>query len=255
MNPLPVNTAIQFESRQPTTAEILAYAASRKDKWFSPQAAPRKRVEPIEQPVTRVYMTAPTERLWRAQHDSHVAAYYSWKGNNPASFLKMRCREIGVDYSEVTGARRTRSIVAVRGQLIAELKTLFPEMTLPALGRLFGGRDHTTILYFLRKHGAVTSDGSSRCRPASHWNPKVKELFDQGMRLKDIAAAIGRSQTTVSFIIKQNGWRRTTPRIEDHTDKIRELFLSGFPPREIGPVIGYSRSHVANFVRLMGWQR
>jgi hypothetical protein len=242
--------------RHPSSAaEVFANAAAVRKRLFSPPARPVKRAEPVEAVVTRVYMTAPTERVWREQYDCHVIAYYSWKGNTPVGFLKMRCRELGVDYADVTGSRRTRQIVSVRGQLIAELKTLYPEMTLPSMGRLFGGRDHTTILYFLRKHGAVAPDGSTRCRLTAHWNPKVKELFDQGMKLKDIARAIGRSQTTVSFIIKQNGWKRTAPCIEDHTDKIREMFLSGMPPKEIGPVIGYSRSHVANYVRLMGWKR
>jgi hypothetical protein len=39
---LPQATQLQIESRQPTAAEILAYAASRQNKWFSPRPAPRK---------------------------------------------------------------------------------------------------------------------------------------------------------------------------------------------------------------------
>nr|WP_245297488.1 helix-turn-helix domain-containing protein [Rhizobium lusitanum] len=53
-------------------------------------------------------------------------------------------------YSKVVGGRVLHEIVAVRHQLIWEIYDKFP-LSLPQIGRMFGGRDHTSILYAVRK--------------------------------------------------------------------------------------------------------
>jgi hypothetical protein len=250
---LPSATQLQMKSRQITTAEMLAYAASRHNKWFPSHAAPRAKEEATApRRVTRIVQAAPAPRVWTGQHDSHVHAFLEWKGNEPVGFLKLRCRELDLDYSLIVGTSRKRNDVRRRGELISEMKARFPEMTLPALGRIFGGRDHTTILHFLRKHGGI----SRRCSPSVQWRDKVDELFHQGLLLRDIAQAIGRSQATVCLIIKENGWTRGVHRrVEDHVDTIREMYMAGAYSKDIAPVIGYSRSHVSEFIKRQGWKR
>lgn len=51
----------------------------------------------------------------------------------------------------MVGRLRTPSMVAARDEAIALIYTHCRRMSLPELGRMFGGRDHTTILHSLRK--------------------------------------------------------------------------------------------------------
>jgi chromosomal replication initiation ATPase DnaA len=49
---------------------------------------------------------------------------------------------------------RERRITSVRQAAYALTKTLRPLYSLPEIGRVFGGRDHTTIIHGLRRHAA-----------------------------------------------------------------------------------------------------
>ena len=207
MNPLPVNTAIQFESRQPTTAEILAYAASRKDKWFSPQAAPRKREEPIEQPVTRVYMTAPKQRSWTVQHDAHVRAFIEWHGNAPLAYLKMRCREIGISYAELIGASRDQKLVEHRHALMVEVKLKFPHCSNPFIATLFR-RDHTVIYHALEKHGIHVPRKIRNPRRIADVASRVKKMFEGGKTYAEIGMEIDFHPAVVRRLVNKMGWTR-----------------------------------------------
>lgn len=56
-----------------------------------------------------------------------------------------------VTVDEVIGPRRDRQIVAVRHEAIRLVHQHCPHLSLPMIGRLFGNRDHTTILHSLKK--------------------------------------------------------------------------------------------------------
>ncbi len=161
---LPSATALQIESRQPTTAEILAYAASRTNKWFSPQREAPKQIEPVEHPSAPVRITAPPKRLWTVQHDSHMAAYYEWKGNEPLGFLKLRCREMGVNYADIVGPSVKVIHTTPRSALIVEIRLRYPALSLVQIGSLFGDRDHTSIRTCLIKHGVMDARKTTPAR-------------------------------------------------------------------------------------------
>jgi predicted GTPase len=66
--------------------------------------------------------------------------------------------ETGVQYADIVGRSRTHRIVAARFRAIAAVYEQCRDATgarlsKPAVARIFGGRDHTTILYALRKSG------------------------------------------------------------------------------------------------------
>lgn len=61
----------------------------------------------------------------------------------------------GVTIAAITGRSVRREIVAARHEAIALAHAARPDLSLPALGRLFR-RDHTTILNALRKGGRTT---------------------------------------------------------------------------------------------------
>lgn len=56
-----------------------------------------------------------------------------------------------VTWEEISGIRRTRRLVIPRQRCMFEVSRQRPDLSLPAIGRIFGGRDHTTILHAVRK--------------------------------------------------------------------------------------------------------
>jgi chromosomal replication initiation ATPase DnaA len=70
-------------------------------------------------------------------------------GATPHQYLRARCQQIGIDVEQVMGGDRHRWLAKVRQVLIWELWRLYA-MSMPKLGRMFG-RDHTTIIYSIRK--------------------------------------------------------------------------------------------------------
>jgi hypothetical protein len=54
--------------------------------------------------------------------------------------------------AHITGDQRSKPFVRARYAAIAEVRRIYPEKSLPWLGRQFN-RDHTTILHALRKMG------------------------------------------------------------------------------------------------------
>jgi chromosomal replication initiator protein len=60
------------------------------------------------------------------------------------------CRYYGVTMDELLGDKRTRRIVGPR-QVAMYLSRELTEASLPAIGRAFGGRDHTTVMYAVQK--------------------------------------------------------------------------------------------------------
>jgi chromosomal replication initiation ATPase DnaA len=58
----------------------------------------------------------------------------------------------GVSVADIKGATRVFHIVAARQEAMALVYKLRPDLSLPAIGRIFD-RDHTTVLHAVRKLG------------------------------------------------------------------------------------------------------
>jgi chromosomal replication initiator protein len=69
------------------------------------------------------------------------------------------CRYYGVTHEEITGDKRTRRIVGPR-QVAMYLSRELTDASLPQIGRAFGGRDHTTVMYAVQKvHDQMSGEG------------------------------------------------------------------------------------------------
>ena len=55
----------------------------------------------------------------------------------------------GLDPWMLVNSARRRDVVRARMVCTWVLRTKFPDLTLPAIGRLLGGRDHSSIIYYL----------------------------------------------------------------------------------------------------------
>lgn len=131
------------------------YQAVRARLWFSksPKAETVEAGEP--KPIVKViYARRPAWKVQETNFDLHVRQYHdrllSLKCNKPLIYLKDRCNEIGISYAEIIGPKRTHEFTGPRHLLMWELYTKFG-LSFPALGRMFGGRDHTSCLFAVRK--------------------------------------------------------------------------------------------------------
>lgn len=69
------------------------------------------------------------------------------------------CAKHGVSYACVMSKRRDHNIVDARHEAIALMHKANPDFSLPRLGLIFG-RDHSTILFALQRHGKVKRNGA-----------------------------------------------------------------------------------------------
>lgn len=69
----------------------------------------------------------------------------------PKRIIARTAEAFGLTYDDIVGERRTKDVVRARHAAIAAVREEWPAKTLPQLGRMFGGRDHTTILHALRR--------------------------------------------------------------------------------------------------------
>lgn len=76
-----------------------------------------------------------------------------------ADIIRATAERHGVPARRLIGRGMARNIVMARHEAIAEAYQARPDLSLPVLGRLFGNRDHTTILHALRKMGVYQGRG------------------------------------------------------------------------------------------------
>lgn len=146
-------TAREFTS----AAEMRAAAAAVHSRCFNPVTKPKPAAAST---IDNVVQIAPRKRrlpLWKFEEtffDAHVAQYKARVIEIAAAparvFIKDRSIELGVPYKVIIGDDRRDKTVAVRHLLMWEVHQRFA-LSFPAIGRLFGGRDHTTALYAIRK--------------------------------------------------------------------------------------------------------
>ena len=145
-------------------AEMLANAVAVKRRLMSgPKKKPANRPPPVQEKRVFRRVALPEWMAKKTKFDFDVVLKARWLFEQQApcaAHLKRRCEELGYDVSEITGLSRRRGVVEARHLIIWEIKRcLKPEISYPELGRLFGGRDHTTILHAVQKIDAMKETG------------------------------------------------------------------------------------------------
>ena len=231
----------------PTLAAAHAARIARHRKW---EAAARKAMQARQieaRPDTVPH--APVERVW-AEHDDHKRAWLEWKTNEPVGYLKMRCRQLDVDYRLIVGPTRQSDIVRHRHALIVEIRDRYRK-SLPELGRLFN-RDHTSILAVVRKG----PDGYAPAGRAVVDRARIIALHNAGFSQKEIAKRVGCCASAVSrTLIAHFPASAKTRLMKDHADEIRALFAAGRTFADIAHATGFDPSAISKFVRKKGWTR
>jgi len=78
---------------------------------------------------------------------------------------QQRARQFGLMYDDVVGSCRCAVNVEARQAAIHDVRQLWPDLSYPTLGRLFGNRNHSTIIHSERQHQARLDAGTARPRP------------------------------------------------------------------------------------------
>lgn len=138
------------------------------------------------------------------------------------SFIIDRAKDFGFTYDEVTAKTRRADIVYARQMIMLDAKDKWPELTLPEIGRLFGGFDHTTVLHALRRAEDYRSGKVPPYTPTKRvkskgiygmrkrLKPEVQEkmvtmFLEWGKSRSEIAEEIGVAYKTVINVLRKNG--------------------------------------------------
>lgn len=70
------------------------------------------------------------------------------------AIIGVYCKDKGIQVKEVIGWGRGQSLVAARRYIIRQIRKT-TNLSLNEIGKIFGGRDHSTILHYLNCKGWV----------------------------------------------------------------------------------------------------
>jgi len=137
-------------------------ALARERKWSLSAAAIRMLAEPDGKSVAQ--LTDVCEQLTRRHRpvtESDVRRL--WSQEDPprsptvAEIVRVTSAEFSLPAAEITGTSRSRTTASAR-RMAMFLARQLTDLSLIAIGRHFGGRDHTTVLYSCRRVQQQLSD-------------------------------------------------------------------------------------------------
>lgn len=173
--------------RQPLTeAECRAYASAISAR--------------LRGPAKIVNIRPPAAKRSPMDARAHVDAYRDYleakamQSRLPRGYVKVRCFELGVQFDDIMSRSRKSEHVEARHLLISEVKDRFQHLSFPQIGRLFGGIDHTSVLFALKKHGY---EPGNRYRLSACTISEVKAMYASGAAFRQIAEHFGCAINTV----------------------------------------------------------
>lgn len=210
-------TVASFEA-----ATVRRYAQAREALWGKPRqvnvrahldrVAEPKRIAPP--PLPPAPKAKPKVKfIWVRQYNDHVIAFRRWqlaeeqgkeyvplteRPDVNAIIMEVLSGFPGVTIDDIKGPRRTKLFARPRQLAIYEVSRQRPDMSFPQIGRLFGGRDHTTCLHAVKKIEAER--GAIRGRVAAERsaapNGGRAENEQSGQTAQATAATAGRTAQT-----------------------------------------------------------
>lgn len=182
MNALPAATALQIRE-----CDLVPKASTRRD-WWSYRPAQ------VKQEATK-----PRLRMVWLQPDNVPLA-----DETPAQFVRRRCIEMNLCVKSVCSESKLRMFTEPRQKLMAEVRVAFPKMSFPAIAKVFGKKDHQTVIHACRKHGI----GLMPKHELKYHREAVCELYRKGLTKRDIGRELGFSGEAVCAFIRREGITR-----------------------------------------------
>ena len=166
----------ELQRQSAAYADIRARLLRPANAYVAPKTVPKP--EPIK-----------LRRRKPIQQNDHVLRW-QWhlaNQNSPAGHIARRSAELGVPVEKVKSRCRTTKVTKAKQLIMWELHTIWPNLSLKAIGRLFGGLDHTSVLAALRKYGYETKTPR---RITKAEITKIKTLHEAGATNVDIAKVL-----------------------------------------------------------------
>lgn len=146
-----------------TAAEIFANAKAVRAKFFAPKPRVNLRIKDVEEEPKKRQPTIIVSYRDLSQKDAHVTAFRLYEAKRDCkahAYLKARASELGFPVEDIIGKGRTRGIVRPRQVIVWEIKrNIKPWISFPELGRMFGFRDHTTMLHSINMIDRLIASG------------------------------------------------------------------------------------------------
>lgn len=97
---------------------------------------------------------------------------------SPIHIIAIVSRVLNVSEGDLTGQSRKREFAESRAIAMSLIRSYFPKISLSATGKLFGGRDHSTVIYNVN----LAADLISTDRKFKLKYLEIKQQIDKIMR-------------------------------------------------------------------------
>lgn len=178
-------------------------------------------------------------------HNDFVAAPQAIDLDGDEDIVGTLSEYFGYSKEDVLARSRKQDLVRVRDFIVYLLRE-YGDMSYPAIGRLLGGRDHTTIIHSFNKTSEVIRSNPDFEKNFTNIRDKVAEIKERKLRLeKDIIPEILSSATT------EGRTRTRAPvykEVPERNMRVLELWREGLTLANIGNVVGVSRERIRQIV-------
>jgi chromosomal replication initiation ATPase DnaA len=147
----PVNYGLRPDFVQGVYAKRRAEAAKREDA----ENAAKRKAAALAMQIEAQRLAADAIQA-EAEREAEIAGKFAVAKESRmvgTEILRLIESITGIDRNVITGGTKAQKIMRVRWDAICLIKHLRPDYSLPAIGRVMGGRDHTTVLNALGKRG------------------------------------------------------------------------------------------------------
>jgi hypothetical protein len=134
--------------------DYLAQAKALRAKFYpaTPPVVMRPAPKPDPDPVLEVYgppLPSRTDREWaKVKAEARDAINRANSGMiSPRYIIAAFAAERGLSVADLIGPSRRHAIARPRQDLMAELHRIRPDLSLVQIGKLLGGKDHTTVMH------------------------------------------------------------------------------------------------------------
>lgn len=109
--------------------------------------------------------------------------------------IAIAAEQAGIKPADITGKRRIRRLVKVRFRAMAVARMIRQDKSLPLLGRIFGGRDHSTVDHALAKqYVRVHTDPQEAAATEALWRAAMLQAFNRHIAAMEEVLAVQRQQ-------------------------------------------------------------
>ena len=134
-----------------SAAQMIQEARERRRRLMGSQTR-QAALTPAPKPVEHVPADPIPHRARR--YDAHVQHWRMWKARNGSpmrTFLLDYCAQKGWPIDWIVSKSRTYAVAHARQEMAYMLKKQF-DASFPAIGRILGGIDHTTVMHGIKRH-------------------------------------------------------------------------------------------------------